>query len=80
MKKTIIYLTVGLALFGLPFIAYTSEEYVGAKKCKTCHIKIYKKWQQASHSDAYTILSPGARSEEKKKAGLDPDKDYSCID
>ena len=41
MKKWVIYLILALLLFGLPFIAYTAEEYAGATKCKLCHIKIY---------------------------------------
>jgi hypothetical protein len=71
-------------LFGLPFIAYTQEEYVGTKKCKMCHIKIYKKWQAVGHSTAFELLKPGVKPEVKKKAGLDPQKDYtadaSCVE
>ena len=84
MKKFLLYLLLGLALFGLPFMAYTSEEYVGANKCKVCHIKIYKTWKDTSHAKAFDVLSPGAKAEVKKKAGLDTKKDYtadaSCIE
>ncbi|MCP4715480.1 MAG: hypothetical protein GY868_10210 [Deltaproteobacteria bacterium] len=83
MKKVALYLFVGLALFGLPFIAYTSEEYRGANKCKVCHIKIYKSWKKTSHATAFEVLNPGVKAEAKKKAGLDPQKDYttdaSCV-
>lgn len=84
MKKLILYLILALALFGLPFMAYTSQEYVGVKKCKTCHIKIYKTWKETGHAKAFEVLNPGVRAEAKKKAGLDPQKDYtsdvSCIE
>ena len=84
MKKFLLYLFLGLVLFGLPFMAYTSEEYVGAKKCKVCHVKIYKTWKKTPHASAFDILSPGGRAVEKKKAGLDPNKNYttdaSCIE
>ena len=78
-----LYTVLGLVLFGLPFMAYTSEEIVGAKKCKVCHIKIYKSWKDTGHAKAFEALNPGVKAEEKKNAGLDPEKDYttdaSCI-
>ncbi|MCX5895921.1 MAG: cytochrome c family protein [Proteobacteria bacterium] len=79
MKKWVVYLILALLLFGLPFIAYTSasEEYVSAKKCKLCHIKIYKSWGQSKHGTAFDVLSPGKNAEAKKKSGLDPQKDYT---
>jgi len=77
LKKWVIYTLLALLLFGLPFIAYSAEEYVGAKKCKLCHIKIYKSWDKTKHSSAFDALSPGAAAEAKTKAKLDPQKDYS---
>lgn len=84
MKRFLLYIILGLALFGLPFMAYTSEEYVGSKKCKVCHIKIYKSWQETAHAKTFEVLNAGVKAEEKKKAGLDENKDYtsdaSCIE
>lgn len=40
----------------------------GIKKCKTCHIKVYKTWKQTKHATAYDRLN------EKEK--LDP----KCIE
>jgi len=77
LKKLLLYIILGLFLFGLPFIAYTSEEYNGAHKCKVCHIKIFKSWQETPHAKAMDSLKPGAAAEAKKKAKLDPAKDYS---
>ncbi|MEI6127439.1 MAG: cytochrome c family protein [Pseudomonadota bacterium] len=77
MKKSLLYLILCLVLFGLPFIAYTSEEYIGANKCKVCHIKIFKSWSDTKHAKAFDILNPGVKAEAKKKAGLDDKKDYT---
>jgi len=77
LKKLIIYATLILVLFGLPFIAYTAEEYAGIKKCRMCHMKIYKKWKTTAHAGAFDTLKPGAKAEAKTQAGLDPQKDYS---
>ena len=83
MQKSILYVLLGLVLFGIPFMAYTSEEYVGAQKCKVCHIKIYKEWRETGHGKAFEDLNPGVKAEQKKESGLDPNKDYtsdaSCI-
>ena len=77
MKKVLLFIAIALVLFGLPFIAYTAEEYVGVKKCKVCHIKIFKSWEQTSHSKVFEVLKPGAATEAKQTAGLDPQKDYT---
>jgi len=77
LKKLLRYTILGLVLFGLPFIAYTSEDYIGANKCKVCHILIYKSWKDTTHAQAFDVLSPGVKAEEKKKAKLDPQKDYT---
>ena len=52
--------------------------YVGSKKCKICHIKQYKSWEQTTMAKTFEVLMPGARAEEKKAAGLDPEKDYTA--
>jgi hypothetical protein len=51
--------------------------YVGSKKCKMCHIKEWKSWSETKMAKAYDTLKPGVRAEQKKAAGLDPDKDYT---
>ncbi len=77
MKKILLFIALALVLFGLPFIAYSAEEYVGIKKCKMCHMKIYKSWQKTSHAAALETLKPGVAPEAKQKAGLDLQKDYT---
>jgi hypothetical protein len=53
-------------------------EYVSDKKCKMCHMKQYKSWQKTGMANSFESLKPGVKSEEKKKAGIDPDKDYTA--
>lgn len=88
---------VGLAVVGLGLVwlaAVTpagaedapgadAAEYVGSKKCKMCHSKVFKSWEETGHAQAYEMLKPGERSEAKTKAKLDSAKDYtrdeSCL-
>lgn len=51
-------------------------KYVGSRKCKKCHRKQYKSWEKTKMAKAYDVLAPNARADVKKKAGLDPAKDY----
>jgi hypothetical protein len=78
VKKLLLYIILCLILFGLPLIAYTSDEYTGANKCKVCHIKIFKSWEKTPHASAMEVLKPGVKAEAKTKAKLDPAKDYTA--
>ena len=53
-------------------------EYVGVKNCKICHIQQNKSWQKTGMATSFESLKPGIKAEEKKKAGIDPDKDYTA--
>ncbi|UCD35397.1 MAG: hypothetical protein JSU90_00795, partial [Nitrospiraceae bacterium] len=48
------------------------------QKCKACHLKQYKSWSETAMATSFENLKPGVRAEAKKKAGLDPDKDYTA--
>jgi hypothetical protein len=52
-------------------------KYIGVKKCKACHIKQYKSWVKTTMATSFENLKPGVKAAEKKKAGIDPDKDYT---
>jgi mono/diheme cytochrome c family protein len=54
-----------------------AADYIGAKKCKACHMKQFKAWQKTNMATSFENLKPGAKAEEKTKAGLDPNKDYT---
>ncbi|MBI4842803.1 MAG: hypothetical protein HY809_00545 [Nitrospirae bacterium] len=64
----------GIAVFG---IATTeAADYIGAKKCKMCHIKQFKSWEATTMAGSFENLKAGVKVEAKKKAGL-ADKDYT---
>ncbi len=51
--------------------------YVGSKKCKKCHIKQYKSWEETRMAKSFEILKPGNNKEAKEKFDLDVEKDYT---
>jgi len=68
-----------LVFAALPADAAGNEHaYIGADKCKKCHIKEYKSWSETKMAKAFEILRPGERAEQKTTAGLDPNKDYTA--
>jgi hypothetical protein len=53
-------------------------KYVGAAKCNgSCHDPYYQAWVKSPHGKTFDILKPGERADAKKKAKLDPEKDYT---
>jgi hypothetical protein len=66
-----------LAFSSLASTGAEAAKYIGAKKCKACHMKQFKAWKKTKMATSYENLKPGVKAEEKKKAGLDPDKDYT---
>lgn len=78
MKAYFAACTLLLALFGLAGVAQSAEHsYIGSKKCRVCHLQQQKSWEQTKMANAFNLLKPGERAEAKKKAGLDPKKDYT---
>jgi hypothetical protein len=53
-----------------------AADYIGAKKCKACHMKQYKAWKKTKMATSFENLKAGVKVEEKKKAGIE-DKDYT---
>ena len=51
--------------------------YVGAKKCKACHLKQYTTWSATKMAGAFELLRPGVRAEAKRRVKYDPAKDYT---
>lgn len=51
--------------------------YVGNKKCKMCHLKEWQSWSETKMGKSYELLKKGVEAESKKKAKLDPSKDYT---
>jgi hypothetical protein len=61
--------------------AFADEEpsysYVGNKKCKKCHIKQYRSWEETRMAKAFEILRPGNNTEKKQEFDLDVEQDYT---
>lgn len=87
MKKTqmltLYSLICMMVVLGMSNVYAGEAEYLGVKKCKACHFKQYKSWKKTSMAKSFENLKPGVKAEAKKKAGLDPEKDYtndeSCL-
>ena len=50
--------------------------YDGRRKCVGCHKAQAVSWQATAHAKALESLAPGVKADAKRKAGLDPAKDY----
>ena len=57
--------------------ANAEAKYIGAKKCKACHMKQFKSWKKTTMAGSFENLKPGVKGAEKTKASLDADKDYT---
>jgi len=57
--------------------AAAAPEYAGVKVCTKCHEAQGESWAGTSHAKAFDSLKPNTKAEEKKKAKLDPAKDYT---
>ncbi len=75
LRKTWLVLGLGTAL--ITMTASAEPAYIGNKKCKKCHIKQYKSWDKTKMGQAFELLKPNVRADAKKKAKLDPAKDYT---
>ena len=76
MKKIAIAITL-LFIISVCFQIFAADtKYVGAKKCKICHISTksgaqYKKWGEMGHSKAYETLKSDKAKEIAAEKGID---------
>lgn len=78
MKR--LFVPVFMAVVILSASAALGEEkasYVSYKRCGGCHISQKDSWLDTSHAKAFESLKPKVKADEKKKAKLDPNKDYT---
>jgi len=66
--------SVNLSYTGTSLAALT---YVGAEGCSSCHMTTTLSWEMSVHAKAFELLKPEARKQEKLRAKLDPNKDYT---
>lgn len=81
MKRFLYFLMVAIP-FGSWLQRVTPLEaaehsYVGSKKCRMCHPKEWQSWSETKMGKSYEHLKKGVEAEAKKKAKLDPNKDYT---
>jgi len=52
-------------------------QYVGARRCRPCHLPQGKSWEQSRMANAFELLKPGVAAEVKRSRNVDPNKDYT---
>ncbi len=77
MSSRLVQVFAAVALLA-GFVATAAAEptYEGRKKCGSCHRSELESWEKTAHAKALDSLAPKAKSEAKRKAGLDLNKDY----
>lgn len=67
-----------LAVLSVQLLPATAKaQYVGAGRCRPCHLPQSKNWEQTRMAKAFELLKPGVAAEAKRAHKLDPDKDYT---
>lgn len=77
MKKWIFLGAFGWLLALTSSAALADGKYEGIKGCGGCHKSQKESWEQTTHAKAFDVLKPKVKADEKKKAKLDPAKDYT---
>lgn len=77
-KRRVRLIVTGLTLLlsGIAALVQAEPSYVGASGC-SCHKREIYDWRFSVHGKAFESLKAGAKKLEKKRAKLDPDKDYT---
>lgn len=57
------------AIFAIACLVFAgasfAADYVGAEKCKTCHMKQYNSWKETKMANAFAALKPEEQKDEK---------------
>lgn len=77
MKRFFLLIFMIAAIFAAREVLAASGAYEGYKKCGGCHKSQKDAWLETKHAKAMDSLKPKAHAEHKKKAKLDPEKDYT---
>lgn len=77
MRARLIEIALLALACALPSAAPGQPQYEGRKKCSSCHKSQYQSWRDTAHAKALESLQPGIEPEAKRKAKLDPQKDYT---
>lgn len=78
VRKTLFVFALATAVnLSYSGISHAAFSYVGSEGCSSCHKIATLSWEMSAHAQTFETLKPGARSKEKLKAKLDPNKDYT---
>lgn len=65
MRKLIVC-TILLLFCSVPgYVKGQGVDHKGIKKCKTCHIKVYKTWTRTKHATAFDLLNEKEKQDPK---------------
>ncbi len=77
MRSRLVKILVSAVVLSLSAATVVAApNYEGRKKCGSCHRSQLESWEKTAHATAMDSLAPKARAEAKRKAKLDPNKDY----
>jgi hypothetical protein len=65
MRKAILLLVVLVCCASAKQVMGEEAAYVGVKKCKTCHIKVYQTWKETKHAIAFDKLNEQEKQDPK---------------
>ena len=77
MRHPLTFALAAAAMFAVLSASATAQSFEGRKKCSSCHKSQAESWTQTAHAKAMDSLKPNTKAEAKKKAKLDPKKDYT---
>jgi len=75
--RVVVVFSVALAVVLLALPAPMQSQYVGASRCRVCHLPQAKAWEATRMAKAFELLKPGVAADVKKAKNLDPAKDYT---
>ena len=81
MKHPMTYAIAAVALFAFLSgnVAAADPKFEGRKKCSSCHKSQAKSWKKTAHAKAMNSLKPNKKVKAKKRAKIDPTKDYTKV-
>ena len=77
MSHRMTFALAAAALFAVISGSAAAQSFEGRKKCSSCHKSQAESWGDTAHAKAMDSLKPSTKAEAKKKAKLDPKKDYT---
>lgn len=76
--KRIVALLSTLLVTAMPSMGVAQQtEYLGFRACTKCHDAQGDTWRTSAHAKAFESLKPNVKADTKRKAKLDPAKDYT---